>query len=122
MQKIDGTTIMVNRGDVLNFTLSIKKDDGTNYVFQVGDVITFGIYNKEGLNNKAILLKTIEVETSSTSVEIELSNTETKIGSIVNNPIEYWYEIDLNDEHIVLGYDDNGAKVFKLFPEGSKLE
>ena len=122
MQKIDGTTIKVNRGDALNFTLTIKKEDGTDYTFQIGDTITFGIYNQEGLNNKAILLKTIEVLSATTSINIELTSEETKIGSIINKPFDYWYEIDLNDTHTILGYDDNGAKIFRLFPEGSKLE
>ena len=46
MQKIDGTTIKVNRGDVLNFSLSIEKDDGTTYTFVEGDKVIFSVYNK----------------------------------------------------------------------------
>ena len=40
----------------------------------------------------------------------------------MNKPVEYWYEIELNNEHTVIGYDDNGAKIFMLFPEGSKVQ
>ena len=122
MQKIEGTTIKVNRGDILNFTFSIKKEDGTNYTFQIGDTIRFAVYNKEGLNSGSLLLKEIVVDSESQSIEIELTSSETKIGNIVNKPIDYWYEIELNGEHTIIGYDDAGAKIFRLYPEGSKIE
>ena len=44
MQKINGTTIMLNRGDVLNLTLSLT-DGSEPYTFQIGDEIIFSIYN-----------------------------------------------------------------------------
>lgn len=122
MQKIDGTTIKVNRGDTLNFTFSIIKDNGSNYTFQIGDKITFAIYNKEGLNSKAVFLKTIEVLSECQTIEIDLTSEDTKLGILINKPVDYWYEIDLNDEHIIIGYDDTGAKIFRLYPEGGKLE
>lgn len=121
MQKVEGTTIKINRGDILNLTLSLKLDDGTNYTFQPNDKVVFSLYNKNGLDKEAILLKEITVQESAQSVEITLSSQETKIGELINKPIEYWYEVELNDQYTVIGYDDDGAKIFKLYPEGSKL-
>ena len=121
MQKIDGTTIKVNRGDALNITLTLQNEEGTPQTFKVGDNIVFSIYNKEGLNGKAVLLKEIGVLSESESVTIELTNEDTKIGSIVNTPMEYWYEIELNNQYTIIGYDDDGAKKFILYPEGSKI-
>lgn len=34
-------------------------------------------------------------------------------------PAQYWYEIQLNKEQTILGFDDKGPKMFILFPEGS---
>lgn len=121
MQKINGTTIMVNRGDVLNLTLTLKNEDGSTYTFASGDKIVFSIYNKNQMSAEAILLKTINVASATESVDITLTSEETTIGDLINKPVEYWYEIELNDQYTVIGYDEDGAKVFKLFPEGSKV-
>ena len=32
--------------------------------------------------------------------------------------VEYWYEIELNDEETVIGFDKDGAKVLNLYPKG----
>lgn len=122
MQKIDGTTIKLNRGDELNINLTIKKDDGSDYVFQVGDIISFAIYKQKDLNGKALLLKEIEISSETSNVEISLTNDETKLGNIINQPMDYWYEIELNNKYTVIGYDEDGAKIIRLYPEGGKLQ
>lgn len=121
-QKIEGTTIKLNRGDLLKFTLEIKKEDGTSYSFEEGDKIVFSIYNKGKMNEKAVLLKEFDTTPGTTSVDIECNTEDTKIGDLINKPIDYWYEIELNNEFTILGFDEEGAKLFKLFPEGSKLQ
>lgn len=121
-QKIDGTTIKLNRGDILNINLTIKKDDGTDYTFEDGDKITFSIYSKSKLNDKAVLLKEFTATPNTTTLTINCTSEETKIGELVNKPIDYWYEIELNNEYTILGYDEDGAKIFKLYPEGSKIQ
>lgn len=121
MQKISGTTIMVNRGDELDITLTIAQESGGNYTFQSGDTVYFSIYNKNGLNENAILLKEISATEGSETLDIHLSSSETKIGELINKPAEYWYEIELNNKYTIIGYDEDGAKIFRLYPEGSKL-
>lgn len=121
MARVDGTTIKINRGDVLNLTLNLTLDNGTAYTFQPGDVIVFSLYNKGALNKEAILLKTITVSEASESLDITLTSEETKIGDLINKPVDYWYEIELNNQYTVIGYDDDGAKILTLFPEGSKV-
>lgn len=120
MQKIDGTTIKLNRGDVLNLSLSIKMANNNSYIFQVGDKITFSIYEKKKMNEQAVLIKEVEVNETSESVSIDITSEETKLGDLINKPVEYWYEIELNEEYTVIGYDDDGAKKLMLYPEGSK--
>lgn len=121
MQKIEGTTIKLNRGDSLSLNLSITLEDNSNYTFKVGDTIVFSVYNKGKMNEDAVLLKEINVLEQSESVSISLTNEETKIGELMNKPLEYWYEVELNNQYTVIGYDDTGAKLLILYPEGSKI-
>ena len=120
MQKLDGTTIKINRGDTLHLALTIKQGS-EDYIFQVGDKVVFSIYKKGKLNEEAILLKEITVAEETTTLNINLTNEETKRGDMTNKPIEYWYEIGLNNEYTVIGYDEDGAKKLMLYPEGSKI-
>lgn len=122
MQKIDGTTIKLNRGDILSFALSIEKDDQTLYTFQEGDKVTFSIYRKNKMNEEALLLKEVNATPNETILTIQCTSEETRIGDLINKPIEYWYEIELNGDITVLGYDDEGAKKLILYPEGSKIQ
>lgn len=121
MQRIEGSTIKLNRGDVMSMKLSLKMEDGSDYTFQSGDKIVFSVYNKNEMNNEAVLLKEVDVLEQSESVIISLSSEETKIGELINKPVDYWYEVELNDEYTVIGYDDDGAKILRLYPEGSKV-
>ena len=121
MQKIDGTTIKLNRGDILSLSLSLSLSDGTPYTFQDGDKIVFSVYAKNKMSEDAVLLKELIVEGTQESVEITCTKEETKIGDLINKAVEYWYEIELNDENTVIGYDDNGPKLLMLYPEGSKI-
>lgn len=122
MQKIDGTTIKVNRGDEVSLSLGITQDDGTAYEFAGTDEVVFSIYNKGKMSEPAVLIKEITATAGTTSVTIPLTSTETKIGDLINKPVEYWYEIELNGRYTIIGYDDKGAKLFMLYPEGSQLD
>lgn len=120
MQKIDGTTIKLNRGDVLKLSISLVYDDGTNYTYKANDKLIFSIYNKGKLTDDAILTKEVIATGGEESLNINCTSEETKIGDPINKEKEYWYEIELNGEHTVIGYDDEGAKLLMLYPEGSR--
>lgn len=122
MQKVTNTTIEVNRGDELNLNLSLKLDSGEDYTFEEGDKIVFSLYEKGKMSDNAILIKEVDATPDTTNLEISLTSNETKIGEMINKPVEYWYEIELNDRYTVIGYDDKGAKRFILYPEGSKIQ
>lgn len=118
MQRINGTMIEVTRGDELNLTITLESDDETPYEFQVGDVVRFAVYNKNRFTDPAVLEKEITVEQATESISITCLSEETKIGDYINKPVDYWYEIELNGKNTVLGYDNMGAKIFRLYPEG----
>lgn len=120
MFKIDKDTIKITKGDYGLIGITAKSEDGTDYTFHIGDQVRLAIYEKKNYDN-LILEKIIDVDEEAQEVEIELTPTETKIGETINKPIEYWYEISLNpngNTQTIVGYDDSGAKVFKLYPEG----
>lgn len=122
MQKIDGTTIKLNRGDVLSLSLSVKNQDGTDYIFHSGDKVVFSIYEKGKMSGNAVFLKEINVTEDVNLVSIDLTSEDTKIGDLIDKPVTYWYEVELNNQYTIIGYDDEeGAKQFILYPEGSKI-
>lgn len=115
----DDLSIYVTRGDRLFFTVTAK-DDGVAYVFQPGDIVRFKVYGKKDATN-VVLQKDFPVTTATEKVEIYLTEDDTKIGSVISKPKDYWYEVELNPyDHpqTIIGYDEDGAKVFRLLPEG----
>ena len=121
MRVIDGTTIKINRGDILPLRLTIPISQNENYIFQVGDTIIFGVYGAKKMSQNALLLKEVVVTEQSDHVDITLTSEEMKIGDLIDKPTDYWYEIELNGQQTVIGYDDNGAKILRLYPEGSEV-
>lgn len=122
MLKIEGKTISINRGDEgQSFDLKVPINDTEYYTFKTTDIIKFGVYKRNGFNKQPIILKTIIPEEETQTLTITLTQEETRIGDLINNPVVYWYEIQLNDNTII-GYDESGAKEFILYPEGSDLQ
>lgn len=121
MLKINGKQISINRGDDgQSFDLIIPINETENYVFKTTDEIKFGIYEKNGFNKNALVLKTITPSEETERLTINLSKEDTEIGDIINKPTTYWYEIQLNNNTII-GYDEDGAKTLILYPEGSDI-
>ncbi len=126
MFKINSTTkqIDITRGDIGTISISALNEDGEDYTFQVGDILRLGIFTAKNFND-IILQKDVEVLEATTSVDLSLDSEDTTIGNIISKPVDYWYEIQLNPDtepQTIIGYDENGAKIFKLYPEGVKEE
>jgi len=118
----DDLSIYVTRGDKLFFTVTAD-DDGKAYVFQPGDIVRFKVYGKKDATN-VVLQKDFPITVATEKVEIYLTEDDTKIGSVISKPKDYWYEVELNPyDHpqTIIGYDEDGAKVFRLLPEGRDL-
>lgn len=115
-------SIYVTRGDVVFFSVSAD-ENGSNYIFQEGDVVRIKVTDKKDCEN-VVLQKDFVVTTETESVDILLNGNDTKIGEVISKPKDYWYEVELNpftNPQTIIGYDDDGAKIFKLFPEGRDL-
>ena len=121
MFKIENKQIHITRGDVGCIDITAKNDDMTDYQFQVGDVVRLSVYKKKDCN-VVELQKDVTVEKVTTNVEINLVSEDTKIGSSINIPTDYWYEIELNPDtkpQTIIGYDIDGPKLFTIYPEAS---
>ena len=117
MFKIKDETIYLTRGDTATIELSVE-----DYTFKAGDIIEFRVYNKKGLNQLPLINKKIELKQEQDVINIELNSDDTKIGEITNKETEYWYEIELNNDKTIIGYDENGAKLLILYPEGAETD
>lgn len=121
---LNDKTICLTRGDIAKIVVSANLQDGKPYNFSPGDVVRFAVYKR--LDCQCMVLKkdvTADAETE--SVVISLTMEDTKVGGVINKPVDYWYEIVINpdtDPQTIVGYDKLGAKIFRLYPEGSEAE
>lgn len=119
----DDKSIHVTRGDIGVIEVGgMDENEEVAYEFHTTDVVRLQVYEKKHHEN-IVLRKEVIVEEDSETVDILLTKEDTKIGELINKPVEYWYEIELNPDTMpqtLLGYDDiDGPKKFILYPEGA---
>jgi hypothetical protein len=116
-------SIYVTRGDAI--TISLTAMNGLEpYIFVVGDIVRLKVFEKKACHC-VVLQKDIRVTEESEVVDIALSGEDTKFGELISKPTDYWYEVELNPEsqpQTIVGYDEEGSKVFRLYPEGGDVE
>ena len=108
----DDLSIYCTRGDALSFPV--------DHSFKANDIVRMQVFKKKNCA-ELVLRKDFTIEEATERFEIELIGSETKFGDIISKPVDFWYEVEVNPgEHseTIIGYDEDGAKVFKLFPEG----
>ena len=108
MYRIINKNVYVNRGDALTLHLVNRTGD-----FKAGDWLTLSICEENNLEN-TLLTKRIDI--SVTSAETKSLCEAFKTGYKI-----FWYEIELNDNTTLIGYDLDGPKLFVLYPEASKI-
>lgn len=116
----DDKSIYCTRGDAGGFIVQATLNEEP-YTFRKGDVVRLKVFGKKDCEN-VVLKKVVTVGEESEQVEIFLDGRDTKIGDVISKPTDYWYEVELNPDtkpQTIIGYDEDGAKIFKLFPEGN---
>ena len=120
----DDLSIYATRGDIVCLNVSASDDvSGNPYEFQPGDVVRMKIFAKKDAET-IYMQKDFPVPAKTDVVPIMLTEADTKFGDVISKPTDYWYEIELNpytNPQTIVGYDEDGAKVFKLFPEGKDI-
>lgn len=118
-------SIYVTRGDSIQLSVSAVRNGTAQYEFEPGDVVRIKVFEKKSCDN-VVLQKDFGVEERCQEVNIYLESKDTKFGDVISKPTDYWYEIELNpntNPQTIIGYDDeNGAKLFRLYPEGGDVE
>ena len=119
----DDLSLYVTRGDAVTFMVAAA-ENGNEHTFTTGDVVRMKVFEKNDCE-AVVLQKDVTVSVATERVAVNLTGQDTKIGEVINKPKDYWYEIELNPEtnpQTIVGYDDNGPKIFRLFPEGKDLD
>ena len=120
----DDLSIYVTRGDTVYLQITAANEEtGENHRFQAGDVVRFKVYGRKDAEAVA-LQKDFPITEDTDTVNIVLDEQDTKIGEVISKPRDYWYEVELNpftNPQTIIGYDEDGAKVFRLFPEGADI-
>lgn len=115
----DDLSIYVTRGDIVSFPVQDVRN-GKPRKFKVGEVVRFKVFEKKNCE-KVVLQKDFPVEEEAEQVLIVLTARDTKIGEVISKPKDYWYEVELNpydNNETFIGYDEGGARLFRLYPEG----
>ena len=114
----DDLSIYATRGDIVFFNVTAH-DHGYPYKFKPGDIVRMSVYGKKDVQTVEIQ-KDFPVNEPSETVFIFLDEADTKIGDPINKYRDFWYEVVLNPDTMpqtLIGYDDDGPKMFRLFPE-----
>ncbi len=117
MFKIVNKTFHVSRGDSGTVNLKLK-----NTTFRPEDDVVFRIYEVQGLDSDPIIEVHASVEEESDTVNISLNGEDTNFGDLGNEILDFWYEIAVNEDRTIIGFDESGAKIFKLYPTGYVAE
>lgn len=134
-KETDGT-IYLNRGDstneynklIFNYSYYDENSKGEKeYEFKPSDKISFVVLKKKGYTleeiiKKEFLLSDIGYETSSKNIEIPLTSVETKKFPLKNKKQTYWYNVILNNNTTIVGFDEDGAKKVTVFPSTNEQE
>ena len=114
-------SIYATRGDIVFFSVTAD-EAGENHMFQPGDVVRFTVYGKKDAGS-VVLQKDFPIFEETEVVPIYLGEVDTRFGDVISKPTDYWYEVELNpgkDPQTIIGYDEDGAKIFRLYPEGNE--
>lgn len=133
----DKTTFCITRGDTttgefnnLAFYLpiyNIETEKEELYEFKPTDKITFVAFSKKGYTKteilrKEYLLSELGYTENTTTPEIPLTEEDTKKFPLTNKAATYWYDIVLNDNLTILGFDNEGSKKMIVYPEVGERE
>lgn len=113
-------SIYLTRGDYCHIIFLATNVDGSEHKFRDTDIVRFKVFEKKSCEN-VVLQSDFRVGEDDEVINIILLPEETKIGEEISKPVDYWYEVELNPDgntETIVGYDEDGPKIFRLYPEG----
>lgn len=122
MFKIVNKTILWTRGDIGGMEVKAYNEDDTLYNFTTDDIVRFKVMTK-GDPDVVLFIKDVPVEKEGTSMDVSFEKDDSRFDEPIKKPTDYWYEVELNPDtkpQTIIGYDETGAKVLTLYPEGGE--
>ena len=118
MIKIDeDKTIHLTRGDATNeINKLVVSQEGVS--FSANDKLKLIVVKKKGYTSSIVFSKEQTIADDGDEVEFELTEQETLTFPLANKKQEYWYDFVLNGDTTILGYDEDNAKKFIVYPGG----
>ena len=113
--------IGITRGDNASFNLKVKQANNTYYQFKTSDLVYFNV-KKNYADSTPIIRKIITFRNTTDTCTINLVSSDTNFGSLIAGERKYVYDISINETETVVGYDNDGAKYFIIYPEASNDE
>lgn len=110
---VDNETFHVTWGDKGSFDITFE-----DYTFNIGDEIELNVYEEDGMDEEPILNKKLIIDEETDVASITLLGADTKLGDPQNERVTYWYEITLNGDQTPFCFDQNGPKIFYIYPGG----
>ena len=119
---LDDKTICLTRGDTARIEVQLKYDSGS--------AVTSGTAYLRIMEKKDCAVSKVEksagVASGTASFSIEAADTkESLCHKIISKPMDFWYEVSLETSGVaqtVIGYDEEGPKIFRVYPEGGAKE
>ena len=115
MKRNKNNEITHNRGDKGSIRLINK-----NGKFKVGDKFKFSIVEQKYDN--VVFQKEFEVTEECSEFFLTFTTEEMRFSEPISKEKEYYYEIKMNDDTTLVGYDEQEHKSFILYPETVKKE
>lgn len=110
-------TIHLTRGDATNdINKLVVSQEGVS--FAANDKLKLIVVKKKGYTSEIVFSKEQTITDAGDEVEFELTEQETLQFPLENKKKEYWYDFVLNGDTTILGYDEDNAKRFIVYPGG----
>ena len=109
-------TITHNRGS--KGSLKLVNNNGG---FKTGTTFKISIVKKANYDD-VVFQKEFEVTEDCQEFFLTFTSEEMRFCEPINKEKEFYYEIEMNDDTTLIGYDENKDKKFILYPEAVKRE
>lgn len=109
-------TIEINRGDKGTLKLVNKND-----TFKIGDEFKFSIMEK-GDYDKVLFQKEFKVLEESNVFFLTFTSEDMRFYEPISKKKEFIYELEMNGDTTLIGYDEERDKKFVLYPEAGNKE
>lgn len=112
-------TLIHNRGSKGAIQLLATKTSTGK--FKPNDVIKFSIVTKDNYED-VVFQKKFTIAEECEDFFLTFTNEEMRIGSPISKKVEYYYEIELNNDTTLVGAYRDGHKRFILYPEAVNIK